>query len=90
VNHLSRYVARVGRGQEHDTGGNLYRLLEKGIVYTISEHLRWSQDEYLLTPGLPMVVVTPNDSIDSLPMVATTKGVRIGPGHYEVNSNELS
>ena len=34
-----------------------------------------------LTPGLPMLVVTPKDFIDSSPIVATTKGVKMGPGH---------
>jgi hypothetical protein len=34
-----------------------------------------------LTPALPIEVVTPNVFIDSSPMVATTKGVKMGPGH---------
>lgn len=34
-----------------------------------------------LTPALPIEVVTPNVFIDSSPIVATTKGVKMGPGH---------
>jgi hypothetical protein len=83
VNHLSRNVARVGRSQEHDAGGDLHRLLEEEESRSRSVTSGGLfHNQHALTPGLPMVVVTPKDSMDSLPMVATTKGVRMGPGHY--------
>jgi hypothetical protein len=51
----------------------------------VSIRLRQRRSEKIkrqkLTPALPIEVVTPNVFIDSSPMVATTKGVKMGPGH---------